>query len=252
MSERKAKTNRERVIACILAMGVLAAAGTPGLAEDQDPLSALEVSVDLAWDSRYVTEGRDNLDGHSLVGTTVEAAYKGLSLGVWYAATPDVEDYREFNAFAAYNVEWKGIEAYVSYNHLRFLSDEQHDNEVGAGMAFPALPGNLALGLDWYYSFESEGSFFEISLEGEYEVHDRLTLTPAGVLGFNSGYIADGHDGANNFTLSIDASTPIKDGIDLIARVAYTWGIDADPHRYPEDEFLNDFAYGGIAIRVTH
>lgn len=165
MSERKAKTSRNRGIACVLALGVLAAAGTAGLAEDQDPLSELEVSVEAAWDSRYVSEGRDNLDKKGLAGTTVEAAFRGISLGVWYAACPDSDsEYREFNASATYGVEWKSFEAYLSYTHLRFLADDEDDNELGAGIAYTALPANLALGLDGYYSFESEGSFFELLL----------------------------------------------------------------------------------------
>jgi len=282
MREEEVRKIGSQGIIYMLALCVFAAAGTTGLAEDQaqvhakmvavgaagdsrylsggrtdidtdrgeqEPSSTLAVSFSAAWDSHYVSEGRDNLDGESLAGTTVEADYKGFSLGGWYAASPDV-DYREINIFTAYMVEWEGIEAYVSYTHLMFLTDEEHDNEAGAGIAYTALPGNLALGLDGYYSFEAEGCFYELCLGGEYEVQ-RITFAPSAILGLNSGYIADGHDGANNFALLIEASTPIKDGLDLVVHVAYTWGMDSDPEKYPGDETLNDFAYMGVALHAT-
>jgi len=278
-SEKDGKKRGGQGFVCLLALSVLAAAGTTGAADDQAPATApmaaigvaeerpgpgergggraeesgelppalaLEVNIDLAWESRYVSEGRDNLDGESLAGMTFQAALRGLALGGWYAASPDV-DYREFNAFTAYAAEWNGIAAYLSFTHLMFLTEEEHDNEAGGGIAYTALPGDLTLGLDGCYSFEAEGCFYELCLGGEYAVQ-RITLAPCAALGLNSGYIADGHDGVNNFTLSIEASTPIREGLDLAVRLAYTWGIDADPAEYPGDENLKDFAYLGVAL----
>jgi hypothetical protein len=237
-----------------MAIGVLVAASlmtaTRGLADDEATAAATEFSISGAWESRYATEGRDNLDGDSLAGTTIEAAFKGLSVGAWYASSPDV-DYREFDASLTYSVEWNDLEAYISYTHLRFLADEEDDNEIGVGFAYSRLPGGLALGLDSYYSFEAEGAFLEASIGGEYEVLNRLTLAPSAVLGWNSGYISDGHDGANHFMLSCEAIMPIKDGLDLAVTVAYSWAIDADPERYPGDETLADFPSVGVALRAA-
>ena len=207
-------------------------------------------SVAVAWDSRYVSEGRDNLAGDSLAGTTVDASVGGLSFGAWFAASPDT-DYREFNLGATYTVGWRDLEAYASFTHLRFLSDEEDDNEVGAGLAYTGLPAGLAIGLDAYHSFEAEGTFLEAWLGGEYEPCGWLMIAPAAVLGWNSGYIAEGHDGANHFSLSMEASVPLKEGLDLAAMVAYTWAIDADPGRYPDDEALEDFLHAGIALRAA-
>ncbi|AKJ64794.1 hypothetical protein L21SP4_01551 [Kiritimatiella glycovorans] len=121
----------------------------------------------------------------------------------------------------------------------------------GIGFSYSGLPAGLADGIDGYYSFEAEGAFFEASMGGEYEVMDRLTLAPSAVLGWNSGYIADGHDGANHFALSLEAITPLKDGLDLVATFAYSWAIDADPEPYPGDEALENFPFAGVALRAT-
>lgn len=233
--------------AASVAVTVLTAATRAGA---NDATTAGMVDIAVAWDSRYVSEGRDNLAGDSLAGTTVDASFGGLCLGAWVAASPDA-DYREFNLGATYAVGWRDLEAYVSFTHLRFLSDEEDDNEVGAGLAYTALPVGLAIGLDAYHSFEAEGTFLEASIGGEYAVCDWLTLAPAAVLGWNEGYIADGHDGANHFALAMEASVPLKEDLDLAASVAYTWSIDADPGRYPEDESLEDFLHAGIALRAA-
>lgn len=229
----------------LLATAVLTAA-TRAAADGATTAGTVDIAV--AWDSRYVSEGRDNLGGDALAGTTVDASCGNVGLGAWVAASPDT-DYREFNVGAAYTVEWRDIEAYVSFTHLRFLSDDEDDNELGAGLAYTSLPAGLAIGLDAYHSFEADGTFLEASLGGEYQPCDWLTLAPAAALGWNAGYVADGHDGANHFALSVEASVPLKDGLDLAATVAYTWAIDSDPGRYPGDEALEDFRHTGIALR---
>ncbi len=244
------KTRKQGFARC-LAVGVFSALTSVGLADEGELSRLLDVNLDVAWDSRYVSQGRDNLDGDSLVGTTLDVALpKGLSLGGWYAASPD-QDYREFNAFAAWSVQWKDFEAAVSYTRLLLLSDDEDDDEIGAGLAYTALPGDLTLGVDGYYSFEAEGAFFETSLGGEYPVLSRLSLVPAATLGFNAGYVAEGHDGLNDVRLALEAVVSIQEGLDLVGYAAYTWGVNADSVQYPDDEGLDDFAYFGIALRVA-
>lgn len=234
----------------ILLLAFVLTAATGGLADEETATSVMEYGISGTWDSRYVTEGRDNLDGDTLAGITIEAACKGLSLGAWYVSSPDA-DYREFDAGATYNVELNDIEAYASFTHLCFLTDEEDDNELGAGFSYSGLPVGLAIGIDGYYSFEAEGAFLEASISGEFDVWGRLTLVPSAVLGWNSGYIADGHNGANHVALSLEASAPLKDGLDFVVYAAYSWAIDADFDRYSGDENLKDFPYVGVVLHAA-
>lgn len=140
----------------------------------------------------------------------------------------------------------------VGYTHLQFLSDDAEDNEVGIALALSdVLPLNLAIVADVYYSFEAEGTFIEASLSGEYEISDWLSLAPAVIYGHNAGYIADGHDGANNIAVALEAAVAISDNAKLSGYGAYTWGINADPDNSPDDELLQDFFYGGVALTVA-
>ncbi|MGI5870246.1 MAG: hypothetical protein ACOX9C_12490 [Kiritimatiellia bacterium] len=243
---------RMRSIACAVLAAAVSTAATGALADEGADalLSGVDFGVSAAWDSRYVSEGRDNLDGDGLVGTTVEAAYEGLSLSVYYASSPNV-DYREVNVGASYTLEWNDWEASVSYTFLRFLNDKENDNEVGLGLSYSGLPGGFAVGVDGCYSFEAEGAFIETFIERECEVADWLALTPSAVVGWNADYVVDGHNGANHVALALEADVPLKAGLELTGNVAYTWAIDEDADAHCEDEGLRNMFYGGVAVNAS-
>lgn len=210
--------------------------------------AAVDYSMEFGWESRYVSEGRSNLGDDGLVSTTAEASLKALTVGACYLSSPDT-DYTELNLGAELSAAFGDWEGYVGFTHLAFLADDGDDNEVGGGLACTALPAGLAVGLDGYYSFEAEGTFLEASLGGDYAVLDWLSLSPAVAMGFNAGYVADGHDGANHVAATLGAVAELKDGVALEGYVAYTWGIDADAVRHAGDEPLEDAAMVGLALR---
>jgi hypothetical protein len=223
----------------------------PGHVEDKTDGKLWEFSLTTAWDSRYVLEGRDMLDGDGLVGTAAAATYDDITVELWYALGP-AADYIEFNALAAYVLHLGDFDLHAGYNHLQFVSDEIDDNEVSVGLAYTGLPFNLAADVDWYHSFEADGSFVELVVGTEYELGDTVVLAPAALLGMNAGYIADGHNGLNNVALQLEATAPIGDYLELGAYGAYTWAIDEDTSRYEGDELLQDFFYGGVSLGATY
>lgn len=232
---------------CLIVLVAMLVAVAQGRAED-----AVETDVEMAWDSRYMTEGRDNLDGDWIAGATVETTFRFLAVGAWFGANPESNvRYRELNAWFEIGGSRGDFEGQISYTHLRFLSDQGHDNEIGAGLAYTALPLGLALGAEGYYSFDANGAFYELTLRGEYEALDRLTLAPSATLGFNAGFIEDGHDGANNVALGLEATYRLAQSVHLVAGIAHSWEINADPERYPGDETLKNRLYGRLAMGTT-
>ncbi|MGB6219807.1 hypothetical protein [Haloferula sp.] len=208
-----------------------------------------EVQIFAGLESRYVSEGRDNLDGAGLVTGTVEAGWEYLSLGAWYANSPDV-DYDELQLNAALTKNWGDFEAYVNYTHLRFPLDGEHDNEVGLGAALGGLPAGFVVAVDSYYSFGSSGSFIELTLANEYEINDCLILAPAVVFGMNEGYISDGHNGANHVTLNLAAEYAFTPSFAVTAHAAYNFALNRDV-LLPGDLLLGDFFYAGASLRWT-
>jgi len=238
---------KKHVIGCVLGSLAIGLWSTGASAIEGEGLG---LSVGVGLDSHYVSEGRDNLDGDALAGVTVEGASGGLSGGVWYAESPD-RDYTELNLYAGYGFEVGEWEWSAGFTYLDFISDDADDTEFGVGVTYGNLPFGLTAGLEGYYSFDAEGAFFEASVSQETEVEEWLTLAPSLILGWNEGYIADGHDGANHIEVRIEATIALTDAFEMGIYAAHTWGMDADPGSYGDDEALNDFLYGGISISYS-
>lgn len=235
------------VVVCVLVAGTRLSSATPSSAGEYCAWDDIETNVEASWDSRYVSEGRDHSDGDCLLGVSAEAARRYVSLGVWYGFSPP-QKYRELNLYAVVAEEWELVEGYVAYNHVRYLSDNEYDHEIGAGIGCSSLPAGLRFGLDGYHSIEQKGSFFEASVSGEYETIGRLTLQPSASVGFNAGYVSDGHDGLYNFAARLGVRKNVNDQLYVTGYLAHSWAIDRNQDEYEGDESLRDVFYGGIAL----
>lgn len=208
-----------------------------------------EVSVKFSFDSLYVSEGRDNLDGKGLFGAAMECAWGPLSCGAWYGSDTG-SDYDEMNLHAAYTVLLRDWEVSLAYNHLEFLADNASDEEIGLGIAFKGFAGNVVAHIDLYYSLEAAGTFCESVLSKEQALSDGMTLTSAVAMGFNLGYIAEGHDGANNGAVSLELSKAVGNRLSWSVYAAHSWAIDPQPEVNPDDELLSDSFYAGLTLSL--
>ncbi|CAA6693259.1 MULTISPECIES: porin [unclassified Lentimonas] len=204
----------------------------------------IEFCVASAWDSHYVSEGRDNLDGNSLASIEATASYEGFTVGAWGAESPD-QDYREYNYWLEYSYEWQAFTFTVGYTYLDFDTDKAHDNEVSFYIGY-TLPCEVELEIGGYYSDENSGCFYEAILSREFEVMDQLNLLPFIQLGYNDDYIAEGHNGLNNLTLGLECNCALTEQFSIGAYVAQNIAIDADTKKHADDHLLDDFAYFGL------
>lgn len=158
------------------------------------------------------------------------------------------QSYDELQLSTALSWDWKDLEWYVAYTHFRFPLEGNHDHEIGAGVSWSGLPGEVALGLDGYYSFDAGGTFIETSLSREFDLSNRLQLTPALVFGMNQGYVADGHDGANHVELRLGGTYSLTDAISMTVHASYNFALDRDAARYSGDALLKDFFHVGVGL----
>ncbi len=214
----------------------------PPVVEEEEPWWAFDTL--LLWESKYISEGRDNLEDGGLVSVeSVFSAYN-FSAGFWYADSYDTS-YNELNLFGAYAVEFNGLTAYVGYTYLNFPDDNADDHEISAGIGYEAFP-YLMPAVEWVYSTEADGSFIEISLASEIAATDYLVFTPYALLGINAGYVAGEHEGLNNFQIGLDAEWALTENIALVGYIAQTWGIDEEPGDSLSDEF-----WGGAGLALS-
>lgn len=215
---------------------------------DEQGLSATTL---FTWDSRYLSEGRDNLDGEGLFAFALDVQYENFLIGAWLSYS-DGADYEERDFFAEYGLETGPLEWYVAYTHLQFPRDMSgHDNEIGAGVAMPEALLGLTPGFGAYYSFEAGGSFMDFTLDRDIQLTDQVRLVPALGVGLNEGYIAEGHDGVNNVTLGLHAYFRLTESIALFAHVAQNWAINSDPAVFADDASLYDSFHGGVGVAFS-
>lgn len=218
----------------------------PVVAEESD----FEASVSAGWDSAYILEGRDLVVGGELLSYTVETGYKNWTLGFWQAEGRGV-DYSELNLWLEYGFSFGDFDFSAAYIHLWFLSDDAEDDEVAFSVSYNGLPWGIVPTFDWYRSFAAEGDYMAAALEREFSWDSGVTFTPSVQMGFNSGYIPDGHHGADNTSIQAELAIPLADNIELSAYAGYIWSIDKDAVRFADDGDLLDSFFGGVAVSYS-
>lgn len=199
-----------------------------------------------SWESRYFSEGRDNLDGDSLWVNHIEYQWQTFAAGLWYGTSPD-QSYDELQLSLAWHRKFGNIESYMGYTHVRLPSEDEHDHEVGAGIAYTGLPYDIEVALDAYHSFEADGFFAELSASREWNLTGALTTSLTAILGCNQGYVADGHDGANHVAASWGISHALSESLTIGGHATYSWAIDRDAGA-AGDATLKDLFHVGIGL----
>lgn len=202
--------------------------------------------VQTGWDSRYHSEGRDNLDGDSLWRSSVEWSRGLFAVGAWYGNSPD-RAYDELQLSVATTATFGDFATYLGYTHLRLPFDGTHDHELGAGAVFSGCPLGVELAADIYHSLEADGFFAEAAVSRGWELSEKLGVDLSAVFGVNQGYVADGHDGANHVALSISLSYALTQHLSVVAHGTQSWAVDRKASA-AGDAPLKDFFHGGLGL----
>lgn len=200
-------------------------------------------------ESRYVTEGRDNLSGKSLASASSEFTMGELSIIPWLA-TGSGTDYTEFDLNIVYGIKLaKGLSFYTGYTniHTRDNGLSGNDNELSFDLAYK-LAEHVSLLASIYHSFDASGSFMEVATKFTRPFSNELHFSAQAVVGANSGYISDGHNGLNYIQLRSTISYQPATQIEVYAYASYSQAINRDATQYAGDAALDDLAWGGAGF----
>jgi len=235
-------TDRLTLLAAAGSVFVLTVVTTPSDAQDDAP--SVEWSASAAWDSRYVSEGRNNLPEGGIVTAEAGLSYSGLSVTVGYLHG-DQADYDEVGLSVEYGFEVSGLELYGGFTRLRFPEDDAFDNEIGAGASF-TFPSGPILAIDGVYSTEADGLFLEITLSVEKELLGaRATISPFIREGLDFGYATPDHDGPNNLQAGLEISYSLSDQVSLTGHASHSWA-----QRDVKLDGAGGVSLGGVGIAV--
>lgn len=214
--------------------------------EPTESAAAIDSLAYIGWDSRYFSEGRDNLDGSSLISGGLDIAGEHFGAGVWFGFSPD-EDYDELQLSLSLSESVGAFDFYVSYTYLHFEFENSDDNEVGVGTAWSGSPLDIGLAIDFNYSFAANGYFVEVTANKAVEITDQLALDFSVPFGVNQGYVSDGHDGGNYIACSVALEYALSDAISIAAHTSYSWELGSDANLAGDDQLV-DFFHAGVGL----
>lgn len=183
--------------------------------------AGLQGNVHTQWHSRYISEGRDNLDGASFYTASLDLSVTDLSTGVWQG-WEEAGPYRENNLYVEYAPLMGDWEPYVNLTYLQFHPDDPDDLEAGVGVS-RQLTRIFSVALDGTWSKQAEGSFYGLSLFAEKDLTDTLNTTLRLTQTYDHGYASEAYNGLNNSEAGIRFSWTRLKPVMLHAGWQYSW-----------------------------
>lgn len=210
-----------------------------------DASNRIEWQSVTSWESRYVAEGRDELEDSGLMTTELSASYRGFDFSA-LAALGDSTHYQELQLTLAYGDEFQNLVWSAGYTHLEFEPDSGDGDEFFLELEAPTF-GEIVVGAALVYSVEAKGSFLELSLRRSFDViEDRFSLSPYALYGFDFGYRTGAHDGPNHLQLGIECQCAISENLSLFAFLAHSY-VQTDVAR----EGLGDVSWIGLGLQAS-
>jgi len=229
------------------------APASPPVTAAEEPtglFGGIGLEASMGWDSHYMFRGeplQENVLWTQLsydIGIT-----EALSLNVtpWFLQDVDT-DYNEFDVTSAltYSLDpWEFSLGYAGYYYPRKslggnegIGDEQ---EMAASVSRSF--GDLTATLTGAYSFTRDGFYYELALEYEIGVTEKLTLTPGLVFGWDTDYYDPGTD-VNHLALGLTATYQVAPWCALNPYIA---GNLPSGHL----DWADNDLYGGISLSVS-
>ncbi len=200
--------------------------------------------IEGAFDSKYVTEGRDNVpSAEGLVSVQARIESHGLVTGLWYGESVN-DPYDELNAFFGYERKIADLALAATYTFLHFPCEGTHSHEWLVSAAYERFEW-LTPGATFYYDFDKlRGGFLELSLRGKIKLKgDRISLQPYALAGVDWGYVSAANDDWNNFQIGIELPVKLHEKAELVGYVAHSWALTN-----LRKEGLGDVSWAGIKL----
>jgi len=182
----------------------------------------LDLSATLTRETKYVTEGRNNLPQGGIDSIELGAGFKGLGLGLWYAKA-NKDPFRELDLSLSYEKTWMGMEFGVGATILEFLEAKEMDREFSLSWGCTVFEW-LSPSLEAVHSMDADGVFLEAGLSMERSFFDdRLAVEPYLAQGFDFGYASTAYDGPNHTQAGVTASWAFSEVWSLSATISRSW-----------------------------
>jgi|GEM_PF-6163856 len=202
-------------------------------------------SAQAMWESRYLSEGRDNLAGESLASICIEGGLGELNASLWLAQSLD-SGYREEQLGVAHNWEWGAIEWEVSAN-LICLPHGERDQEVGLRLLYPA---GEHFEVHWHIdqSMQARGCYHLVEVVSPGWEAGGLAVDMKLGSGFNGGYVADGHRGLDHLSAAVEVRFALNATWRIFGNLLFASAVGRNPRDHAGDSTLHDGWHFGAGV----
>ena len=203
-------------------------------------------SVYLDWQSRYISEGRDNLPSGGIVWSGFDYQQGSLLLFERQGVATS-EDFIEFNGGIGYQQQLADWLFTGNYTRLEFFGDERSkDNELALQIDYQALDW-LTPSLLYTYATEATGGFLELALTGHWPLNAHVSLMPYIVQAWDFGYASDDFDGPNNLQFGLMSDVLLSPTLTLSWHISRTIAMRDIQHELG-DACHEQQTFGGISL----
>lgn len=229
----------------------------------------LGLTLSVGYDSKYIFRGLDLADNWittSLDWTVPLTSTVRFDAGASYGVSADDSfasgllnqaginnvdlSFQRLELNAGFVADLGGVELGLGYRWYNQQGDAsavlEDGHEVGLTVATKAGPLNIGAGA--YYDFAIEGWFFEVGVNSEIKLTDRISLVPGANVGYGSDYSyhikgAQGIDGFSHVGLSLALPIKLTKTATLTPFIAGNLPID-------ELDGLDNQLHGGVSVSV--
>ncbi len=213
----------------------------------------LAVTLDLGWDSKYVSQGRNNLQNGGIYWLNAAVQHGNLTT---YALVGrgDSQAYTEWNIGLEYGFNLaENLEANLGYQRIEGYSNSRcQDNELFAELAYSATAW-LVPSVSYVYSTEAAGYFVEVSLHSYWNITYQFSLTPYITQGFDFKYRTEEHDGSNNLQFGLEANYQLTPSMNISGHISHSIAqSDIEQEASANGDMSSqDQTYAGIHFAIT-
>lgn len=185
--------------------------------------SARATEIDIGYDSRYISEGREQLVSggiYWIVGSHEVSENVSLGVAYGYAANSNIQ-YDELNLSMTYANSVEGFDYYLAYTHLEFFEDKVNDDEISMGFSYTDFEFFTPFS-NFVYGEKASGYFVDFGLMRAFKLTEKTSLTPYASIAFDFGYAAEGNEHNHSYIgLTISHILSTNANINVIIEKSY-------------------------------
>jgi len=173
-------------------------------------VNSTEAEVLLRYDSKYITEGRDNLAHGGLVSSELLLVNDSGFISSLWVGQGEATSYRESNGMLGWQAEFSAGTVSISHTWLDFKSLPS-DREWA--LAFYRESDWVNLEASLTYSVEAQGHFTLITLSHPFDLSADFRLIPYFSAVYDRGYASQLHQGYNHSEIGLNGDWQINQKI---------------------------------------